>query len=333
MSPDRLLSDRLGHPGQATQWIAVVVVTLDRPHDLGLLLQSLGGQSRQADLVIVVDNGGMPETAAVVAAHPDVRHIACARNLGGAGGFALGILTALSEGATHVWLMDDDGRPEAVDCLAVLLSKGTHLKADVTSPVIVDIDNGDVLAFPYPAGTSRTTRRRDLDRSGVIEHFAHLFNGALVRDEAFARYGIPDYRLFLRGDEIDFLHRVRRSGGLVVTIPEVAFRHPSGAPETFPILQGRLNAVVPQGTFKQYHFFRNRGYLLRRHKLVRRALSDIVRYPWYFLAHRRGDWRGLGWWLGLMRQGWREDFRPYEPPTYRPPADPQREGKPMPLPK
>jgi rhamnopyranosyl-N-acetylglucosaminyl-diphospho-decaprenol beta-1,3/1,4-galactofuranosyltransferase len=330
---EQALSDKIGHLGQATQRIVAVIVTLDRPHDLDLLLQSLAHQSRQADLVIVVDNGGLPETAAVVAAHPGVRRIACARNLGGAGGFALGILTALAEGATNVWLMDDDGRPEGADCLAALLSRGSHLKADVTSPVIVDIDDGDALAFPYPAGSRRTTCRRDLDGNGVIEHFAHLFNGALVKAEAFARYGIPDYRLFFRGDEIDFLHRVRRGGGLVVTIPEVAFRHPSGEPETFPIVQGRLNAVVPQGAFKQYYFFRNRGYLLRRHKLVLHALSDIVRYPWYFLAHSRGDWRGLGWWLGLMRQGWREDFRPYEPPPSHLPAAPQREGRPMPLSK
>jgi len=297
---NQLLSDRIGHPDQAAQQIAAVVVTLDRPHDLDLLLQSLDGQSRQADFILVVDNGGMPETAAVVAAHPGVRHVACARNLGGAGGFALGILTALAEGATHVWLMDDDGRPEEADCLAALLSNSIHLEADVISPVIVDIDDGDALAFPYPAGTSRTTQRRDLDRNRVIKHFAHLFNGALIRCETFARYGIPDYRLFLRGDEIDFLHRVRRGGGLVVTLPGVAFRHPSGGPETFPIVQGRLNAVVPQGAFKQYYFFRNRGYLLRRHKLVLQALSDVVRYPWYFLAYRRGDWRGAGWGVGLF---------------------------------
>ncbi|MFH5927446.1 glycosyltransferase family 2 protein [Roseomonas xinghualingensis] len=331
MCADQSLSAGIGYPGDATLRIAVVVVTLDRPHDLGLLLQSLRDQSRQADFVLVIDNGGMPETAAVVAQHPGVRRIACTRNLGGAGGFALGILTALSEGATHVWLMDDDGLPEGADCLSVLLSRSTRLEADVTSPVVVDINDRDVLAFPYPIRSRRTMLRRDLDGSGVIEHFAHLFNGALIRDEAFARYGIPDYRLFLRGDEIDFLHRVRRSGGLIVTIPEVAFRHPSGMPETFPILRGYLNAVVPQGALKQHCFFRNRGYLLRRHKLVCHALTDILRYPWYFLAHRRGDWRGLGCWLGLMRRGWREDFRPYEPPVSRLPATPQTEGRPVPL--
>ncbi|MFC7555242.1 glycosyltransferase [Pseudoroseomonas wenyumeiae] len=306
----------------------MVIVTLDRPHDLSLLLRSLGDQSRQADLVIVIDNGGMPETAAIVATHPGIRHFTCSRNLGGAGGFALGILVALSEGVSHIWLMDDDGRPEGADCLAVLLSKGTHLDADVTSPVIVDINDGEVLAFPYAAGSLRTMRRRDLDGIGAIEHFAHLFNGALVRSEAFARYGLPDYRLFLRGDEIDFLHRVRRNGGLVVTIPEVAFRHPSGAPETFPILRGRLNAVVPQGALKQYYFFRNRGYLLRRHKLFSHGLSDILRYPWYFLVHKRGDWRGMGRWLSLMHQGWREDFRPHEQPASRPSAKPRRRASP-----
>src|SRR6202035_2515065 len=34
------------------------------------------------------------------------------RNLGGAGGFALGMLHALAQGADWVWLADDDGRPQ-----------------------------------------------------------------------------------------------------------------------------------------------------------------------------------------------------------------------------
>ena len=42
------------------------------------------------------------------------------RNLGGAGGFALGILHALALGADWVWLADDDGHPQDSQVLATL---------------------------------------------------------------------------------------------------------------------------------------------------------------------------------------------------------------------
>lgn len=42
----------------------------------------------------------------------------------------------------------------------------------------------------------------------------HLFNGLLIRAQAIFRIGLPDLRLFIRGDEIDFLHlgRAARAG-------------------------------------------------------------------------------------------------------------------------
>jgi rhamnopyranosyl-N-acetylglucosaminyl-diphospho-decaprenol beta-1,3/1,4-galactofuranosyltransferase len=297
--------------------IAAVVVTSGRPRELQTLLQALALQNRHPDCILVVENIPTPETAKALALHPDVRHIVSHRNLGGAGGFALGILTALADGATHVWLMDDDGLPEQDSCLADLFACAEEFGADVTSPVIVDINDAKRLAFPYFIGRKRLHERAHLEQQTVIRHFAHLFNGALITAATFARYGIPDYRLFLRGDEVDFLQRVLRGGGLVVSLPAIAFRHPSGASETFPIIGGRLNAVVPTGHFKQYHFFRNRGYLLRRHKSVLQALSDLIRYPWYYIVSQGGDWRGLGWCFHLMAQGWREDFKPYS----NPPAD------------
>lgn len=295
------------------QRVIAVIVTMARPRELDALLHALAGQHRRPDGIIVIGNTPHRETAEVVERHPSVRHVVSRRNLGGAGGFAYGVLTALGDGATHVWLMDDDGRPLDADCLGPLLAACDAHQADVVSPIIVDIEDASRLAFPYFVQGRRLETRRDVETIPLVRDFAHLFNGALVRAEAFARFGIPDYRLFLRGDEVDFLHAVRRGGGLVLTVTDTAFRHPSGASETVPMLGGRLHAVVPPDAFKQFHFFRNRGYVVRRHKLVRQALSDAVRYPLYFLVHRKGDWRGLVRWCRLFARGFRGDFRPYEP--------------------
>jgi len=292
--------------------VVAVIVTMSRPRELDMLLTSLQAQSRPPDGIIVVENLVHEETAEVMARHPAARHLVSRRNLGGAGGFAYGIYAALAEGATHVWLMDDDGRPEDQGCLGALLAEGERRGADIASPIILDIADPARLAFPYFWRGRRLTRREDLSLEEVIEDFAHLFNGALVRAEAFGRYGLPDYRLFFRGDEVDFLHAVRRGGGRVVTFGSVGFLHPSGAPEVVPVVPGRLYAVVPTGDLKQFYFYRNRGYLVRRHRLVRQGLSDLIRYPLYFLVKRRGDWAGLARWAALTWRGATEDFRGFE---------------------
>jgi rhamnopyranosyl-N-acetylglucosaminyl-diphospho-decaprenol beta-1,3/1,4-galactofuranosyltransferase len=295
--------------------IVAVVVTMARPRELEALLRSLDRQRPRPDATIVVENAPDRETAAVLRRHPEVRHLASLRNLGGAGGFAYGILSALADGATHVWLMDDDGLPLEPDCLGALAAASDTHRADLVSPLIVDIEDASRLAFPYSVGGRWLWTRRDLEQAAgpVVRRQAQLFNGALVRAEAFSRFGIPDYRLFLRGDETDFLFRVLRGGGVVLTLPEVAFRHPSGDGDRVRLLGGLLHAVVPPDPGKQFHFFRNRGYLLRRHGLVVQALHDAVRYPLYFLWVRRGDFRGLARCGRSMALGMREDFRPYRP--------------------
>ena len=294
--------------------IVAVIVTMARPRELEALLRSLDRQRPRPDATIVVENTPRRETAEVLRRHPEVRHLASLRNLGGAGGFAYGILSALADGATHVWLMDDDGLPLEPDCLGALAAASDAHRADLVSPIIVDIEDASRLAFPYAAGSRWLWTRREVEEvAGPVRQQAHLFNGALIRAEAFSRFGIPDYRLFVRGDETDFLFRVLRGGGQVLTLPEVAFRHPSGDGDRVRLLGGRLHAVVPPDPGKRFHFFRNRGYLLRRHRLAMQALHDAVRYPLYFLWVRRGDFRGLGRWGRAVALGMREDFRPCRP--------------------
>jgi hypothetical protein len=69
---------------------------------------------------------------------------------------------------------------------------------------------------------------------------------------------------------------------------------------------------MPSDPGKQFHFFRNRGYLIQRHRLAAQVLHDILRYSLLFLVVRRGDWRGLQHWFRLTLAGFREDFRPME---------------------
>src|SRR5690242_6912689 len=107
--------------------VAAVVVTHRRPVLLARTLAALGAQSRPLDAILLVDNGG--DAGADRASWPaTVKLIRPHANLGGAGGFALGMRHAVAAGHDWIWLLDDDAiaRPDA---LARLLDAATGAAA------------------------------------------------------------------------------------------------------------------------------------------------------------------------------------------------------------
>src|SRR4030088_394306 len=103
--------------------VCAVVVTHRRPDQLAKSLGVLSTQSRLPDQLIVVDNDADERVRDLVAGQPvPTTYLPSHRNLGGAGGFALGILHALALGADWIWLADDDGRPLDSEVLGTLLT-------------------------------------------------------------------------------------------------------------------------------------------------------------------------------------------------------------------
>src|SRR5699024_2302395 len=116
---------------------------------------------------------------------------------------------------------------------------------------------------------------------------ASLFNGALFTAECLDRVGVPDLRLFIRGDEVEVHRRLVRSGLAFGTCLTTAYLHPQGSDEFKPILGGRMHTQFPDDPVKRHFTFRNRGYLLSQPGMRRLIPQEIVRFTWYFLVSRR----------------------------------------------
>ena len=102
---------------------------------------------------LVVDNGPDDDARKTVeACGLPVTYLPSLRNLGGAGGFALGMLHALALGADWVWLADDDGRAADADVLATLIELAGRRGLAAVSPCVVDADDPDRLAFTVRRG-------------------------------------------------------------------------------------------------------------------------------------------------------------------------------------
>ena len=241
-------------------------------------------------------------------------YLPSATNLGGAGGFAYGFLQALALGAEAVWCADDDGRPENTEVLATLMDCATRHCLDEVSPVVCNLAEPDKLAFPLRRGIEWRRYRSELfdpkhpvEEQDFLPNIASLFNGALFSADAMARIGVPDYRLFIRGDEVEYHRRLSRSGLKFGTCLSTAYLHPDGSDEFKPILGGRMHTQYPDNEGKRFFTYRNRGFLMNQPGMRRLLPQEYARFAWFFLVQRR-DVNGFKQWLKLHQMGRKEHF-------------------------
>ncbi|GAA0986268.1 glycosyltransferase family 2 protein [Nocardiopsis tropica] len=297
--------------------VVAVDVPHNRPGPLAESLRVLSSQDRPVDHLIVVDNAAQDEVRELVQSQPvATTYLPSQFNLGGAGGFALGMLHALALGPDWIWLADDDGRPEGPQVLSTLLECAQRHDLAEVSPVVATIDDPETLAFPLRRGLVWRRKRSELidpdlpagdPSADLLPGIASLFNGALFRKDAVASVGVPDLRLFIRGDEVEVHRRLVRSGLPFGTCLTTAYLHPNGADEFRPILGGRMHTQYPDNETKRYFTYRNRGYLQSQPGMRKLIPQEWARFGWFFLVQQR-DVAGFREWLRLRKLGRDERF-------------------------
>jgi rhamnopyranosyl-N-acetylglucosaminyl-diphospho-decaprenol beta-1,3/1,4-galactofuranosyltransferase len=176
---------------------------------------------------------------------------------------------------------------------------------------VVDQADRERLAFPLRRGLRWRRKVTDFTDTPLIRGYASLFNGALFSAHALTEVGVPDLRLFIRGDETEVHRRLQRSGLPFGTSTEASYLHPEGTSEFLPILGGRLSVQYPEDAAKRYYTYRNRGYLLAQPGMRWMTLLEFVRFGWFFATSRNVS--GLLEWSRLVRAGRRERFRRFSP--------------------
>jgi rhamnopyranosyl-N-acetylglucosaminyl-diphospho-decaprenol beta-1,3/1,4-galactofuranosyltransferase len=295
--------------------VVAVVVTRHRNDMLVDSLAALAKQTHPIAHLIVVDNGpDKPAREVVEACGLPTTWLPSWNNLGGAGGFALGMLHALAMGAEWIWLGDDAGRAADETVLATLIDLAERRGLAAVSPTVADKDHPDRLAFPVRRGLtwhrSRAALAADSGHGAddeLLPGVAALFNGALFRAGTLDVIGVPDLRLFVRGDEVEMHRRLVRSCLPFGTSLRAAYLHPAGSEDDKPMLGGRLHARDPDDPVKRYYTYRNRGYLVSQPGMRKVGLLEVPRFAWYFLVTKRSP-RQFAQWVRLVRQGRAERF-------------------------
>lgn len=214
--------------------VLAVVVTHNRLTLLQRCLHHLAQQSHPADAVLVVNNASTDGTEEYLR-EAGVRHVTQA-NGGSSAGWHTGIDRALAEQFDFVWMMDDDGYPDARALETLLQAFTTDLaclssvvvKEAAPSELVFGLPRLDASGFPTLISWKRKYYRlEELTTNGryPLYPFAHLFNGALISADALRRIGNVDTSYVVYGDELDYLWRLNRVGRVATHTGAIHF-HP-----------------------------------------------------------------------------------------------------------
>lgn len=242
--------------------IVAVVVTYNRKRLLLQCIQKLLTQQRAECDVLIIDNGSTDGTAEAVQRinSPKIHYVNTNKNLGGAGGFNLGMRMAVEAGYRYVWIMDDDTLPEK-DALFELIAASDKLKGNYgfLSSVVL-----------WKDGHECKMNRQKISKS--YYHDVELLNHGLIQIEqatfvslffpsgTIQKVGLPIRDFFLWGDDIEYTRRIAIRKHLpcyLVGKSRVihAMQNNSGSNVALDVLER-----IP----RYYYAFRNENYTYRQ---------------------------------------------------------------------
>lgn len=261
---------------QAT--VAVVVVTRDRPQLLAELLLALEQQTGLKHRALVVDNASGQATQDVLARSP-ATVVRSDVNLGGAGGFALGMQRALELGVDWIWLMDDDAIPQA-GALEQLASQLARLPVDAGVACSRVMEFGDIATMHRRRFNPLFGYERPVPRSAYAADAVPVdtasFVGFMVSAAAVRAAGLPKTEFFVSYDDTEYSLRLKQHGFGLWLVPASVIVHKRRS-------EDRLRSTQ----FGPRHYFN-----IRNRIVVKRAYSKVAA-----VGGALGALFGLGLWL------------------------------------
>ena len=271
--------------------VCAVVVTYNRRVLLKRCLDGVLKQDYAISQIIVVDNNSNDDSQeyinrtlgkALLSVGVNLIWKRLSANIGGAGGFSKGVEEFLKHDFDYVWLMDDDGYPEAA-CLRHLISA-----ADTNSyigPVVLSDKDKSSLSFPVRLPSSFKTidsleslNKQAKELKGVVLPF----NGTLISAEVVKKIGVPDSKYFIWGDEVDYTGRAQNAGAYISTICDAFYYHPKEANVGKPMFFGLLRFNDPNSELKLYCYCRNNFVNKKKYCGLPHAILFAGKAVWYF---------------------------------------------------
>lgn len=196
--------------------INCVVVTYNRLNLLKECLQAVEQQTIPCQRIIVIDNcstDGTHDFLKQYRTRPQYHIIRTERNMGGAGGFSIGIKTSVLDGADYTWIMDDDTipSPTALEFLIKTITSSDDIGFVCSK---VNWTDGTTHLRNIPGGLHKTENNHLIKGKGITAYPCEVctFVSVLFSSRAVYKVGLPIKEFFIWFDDIEYTYRITKSG-------------------------------------------------------------------------------------------------------------------------
>ncbi|XAS66097.1 glycosyltransferase family 2 protein [Micrococcaceae bacterium Sec5.7] len=215
--------------------VVAVVVTYNRRELLETTLAGITSGDVRPTAIVIVDNASTDETAAFLGSYAgpvptDV--VRLGKNLGGAGGFVVGMERAvIDHAADYVWIMDDDTEPHPATLSEALLASDAYTAGSGEAPSfiasrVVWTDGRDHPMNRMRSRLGASEKDRDLaGKVGAVQIRTASFVSVLISAAEIRLHGLPVADYFIWNDDLEYTARISRRRNALSVYASVASHH------------------------------------------------------------------------------------------------------------
>ncbi|MET3718417.1 MULTISPECIES: glycosyltransferase [unclassified Arthrobacter] len=215
--------------------VVAVVVTYNRRELLETTLRGITTGTVLPSTVVIVDNASTDGTENFLAGYTGpvaTDTMRLQQNLGGAGGFVVGMERAvLDHAADYVWIMDDDTEPQPGALAEALGAAQSYAAVSGDEPSfvasrVVWTDGRDHPMNKMRPRIGATDQERELaGRAGGVQIRTASFVSILIDAGEIRRYGLPIADYFIWNDDLEYTARISRHRNAISVEKSVANHH------------------------------------------------------------------------------------------------------------
>lgn len=277
--------------------IGVVVVTYNRLSKLKKCLQAYEQQLYQPTFLVVIDNCSTDGSSQYLD-HWSVQPAQFKKiivheqyNLGGAGGFAEGIATALQYSSDWIWISDDDAYPEP-DCFSKIKECYSAFTTEQKEKVAalcaqVRIKSTGEISFLHRRKLEKhlfTIKEQILSEADYASPYVPIdlfsFVGTAIKTTLLHTIGLPRADYFISHDDTEYSLRTREIG-LAYCVCNAVVIHDSAEND------------ISSSSWKYYFAFRNKMNMYKQYFPRRYCISNQLRtvYMIFKFYNNRQTWK------------------------------------------
>lgn len=258
--------------------VCAIVVTYNRKDLLKENIEALKSQINRGLDILIVDNNSTDGTYDYIKDFIDennIMYINTQNNLGGAGGFCIGIKECAKKKYKYVWLMDDDTIPTN-NALDSLMCKAELLKNEFSFiGSIVKFNEKELCKMNVPGISDTWLEKYEHIKSGIINTKTCSFVSCFLNMEVVYKVGLPVKEFFIYADDIEYTIRLSKILPGYIDIDSLVYHKMKQNTNT------NIVYVEKERIDRAFYTYRNIFYIAKKQG-AQEIFKHILRYIYYF---------------------------------------------------